>query len=49
MPRECRHINELINSYMSAYHVPDGLIGKFEALIVRSFANDLLNVKMENF
>jgi hypothetical protein len=38
-----------IASYMSAYRVPDGLIGKFEALIVRSFANDLLNVRMENF
>lgn len=36
-----------IASYVSAYEVPDGLIGKFEALIVRSFANDLLNVRME--
>ncbi|AHE57335.1 hypothetical protein NX02_28800 [Sphingomonas sanxanigenens DSM 19645 = NX02] len=36
-----------IASYASAYEVPDGLIGKFEALIVRSFANDLLNVRME--
>jgi len=38
-----------IASYMSAYEVPNRLIGKFEALLVRSFANDLLNVKMENF
>jgi hypothetical protein len=38
-----------IATYMSAYQVPDGLIGKFEALLVRSFANDLLNVRMENF
>ena len=38
-----------IASYVSAYQVPDGLVGKFEALIVRSFANDLLNVRMENF
>ncbi|MCR0980861.1 hypothetical protein [Roseomonas populi] len=38
-----------IASYVSAYQVPDGLIGKLEALIVRSFANDLLNVRMENF
>jgi hypothetical protein len=38
-----------IASYMSAYKVPDQHIGKFEALIVRSFANDLLNVRMENF
>jgi len=38
-----------IANYMSAYSVPDGLITKMEALIVRSFANDLLNVRMENF
>lgn len=38
-----------IASYCSAYEVPDALIGKFEALLVRSFANDLLNVRMENF
>ncbi len=38
-----------IASYVSAYEVSDGLIGKFESLIVRSFANDLLNVRMENF
>lgn len=37
-----------IASYCSAYQVPDALIGKFEALIVRAFANDLLNVRMEN-
>ena len=36
-----------IASYCSAYEVPDQLIGKFEALIVRAFANDLLNVRME--
>jgi len=38
-----------IASYMSAYEVQDSLIGKFEALIVRSFANDLLNIRMEHF
>lgn len=38
-----------IASYVSAYSVPPALIGKLEALIVRSFANDLLNVRMENF
>jgi hypothetical protein len=38
-----------VASYCSAYEVPDQLIGKFEALIVRAFANDLLNVRMENF
>jgi hypothetical protein len=36
-----------IAHYMSAYEVAEGLIGKFEALIVRTFANDLLNVRME--
>lgn len=38
-----------IAAYASAYEVPYGLIGKFEALIIRTFANDLLNVRMENF
>ena len=38
-----------VASYCSAYEIPDQLIGKFEALIVRAFANDLLNVRMENF
>ncbi len=35
--------------YLSAYHVADGLIGELESLLIRGFANDLLNVKMENF
>jgi hypothetical protein len=38
-----------IASYASAYEVADPFIGKIEALIVRAFANDLLNVRMENF
>lgn len=38
-----------IASYFSAYSVPDNMISKFEALIIRAFANDLLNVRMENF
>jgi hypothetical protein len=38
-----------IASYVSAYQVADGLIRKFEAVIVRAFANDLLNVRIENF
>lgn len=38
-----------IASYFSAFEVPEILIGKFEALIVRAFANDLLNVRMEKF
>ena len=36
-------------SYFSAYRVTDGLIDEVEALLVRSFANDLLNSKMERF
>lgn len=37
-----------IASYCSAYEVPDSMISKFEALIIRAFANDLLNVRMES-
>ena len=37
-------------SYVSAYEIaPKDMIPMFEALIIRAFANDLLNVKMENF
>jgi len=35
--------------YFSAYHVPDVMINTLEAMLVRSFANDLLNVRMEKF
>jgi DNA-binding transcriptional regulator YdaS (Cro superfamily) len=35
--------------YFSAYWVVDGMIEEIEALIVRSFANDLLNKRMERF
>jgi hypothetical protein len=35
--------------YVSAYEVSPGLIGNLESLLIRSFANDLLNVRMENF
>jgi hypothetical protein len=35
--------------YFSAYHVDDGMIDDLEALMVRSFANNLLNVRMEKF
>jgi|SRR5271165_7462853 len=37
-----------IARYLSVYQVPDRFISKLEALIVRSFANDLLNVRMES-
>ncbi len=36
-------------SYFSAYEVADPMIEDLEALLVRSFANDLLNVRMERF
>ena len=35
--------------YFSAYQVENGMIDDVEALLVRGFANDLLNVKMETF
>ena len=35
--------------YFSAYHVDDGMIGDLEALMVRGFANNLLNVRRETF
>jgi len=36
-------------AYFSAYEVPDAMIDSLEALLVRGFANDLLNVRMEKF
>jgi hypothetical protein len=38
-----------LGGYISAYHVTSGLIGELESLLIRSFANDLLNTRMENF
>lgn len=38
-----------IAAYFSAYQVVDGMINEVEAMLVRSFANDLLNKKMERF
>ena len=36
-------------AYFSAYEVTSEMIDSFEALIVRAFANDLLNSRMERF
>lgn len=36
-------------AYVSAYQVPDAMINDLESMLVRSFANDLLNVRMEKF
>ena len=38
-----------IAAYFSAYDVAESMIGDLEALLVRSFANDLLNIRMEQF
>ena len=35
--------------YFSAYQIIDGMIDDVEALLIRGFANDLLNIKMERF
>jgi hypothetical protein len=35
--------------YFSAYYVADGMVDVVESLLVRSFANDLLNKRMETF
>ncbi|MBB6132430.1 transposase [Massilia aurea] len=35
--------------YFSAYHIDDGMIDDLEALMVRGFINDLLNVRIETF
>lgn len=37
-----------IAAYVSAYQVANGMINSLEAMLVRCFANDLLNVRMEN-
>jgi hypothetical protein len=36
-------------SYFSAYEVTDGMVDEVEAMLVRGFANDLLNARMERF
>lgn len=36
-------------TYFSAYQIDTGMIDDLEALLVRGFANDLLNAKMETF
>lgn len=41
-------LNDLA-AYVSAYEVDGAMINDLEALLVRGFANDLLNVRMERF
>lgn len=38
-----------IACYFSAYSVSTGMIDDLEALLIRSFANNLLNIRMETF
>lgn len=38
-----------IATYISAYAVVDGMIDEVEAMLMRCFANDLLNARMEQF
>lgn len=45
---ESVQLHELAH-YFSAYEVADELVNDLESLLVRAFANDLLNVRMEKF
>lgn len=49
--RICKTQLELsdIAAYLSVYEVDEPMINSLEALLVRGFANDLLNVRMEKF
>lgn len=50
--RQIRNVNVRLHelaTYVSAYEVADGMIGDLESLLIRAFANDLLNKRMENF
>ena len=38
-----------ISAYFSAYEIDKAMINDLEALVVRAFANDLLNARMERF
>ena len=51
-PRQPRRTQLRLNdlaAYVSAYEVDSARINDLEALLVRGFANDLLNVRMERF
>lgn len=48
-PKGCQLWLHEMASYFSAYAVDDGMIDDMEALLIRAFANDLLNVRMETF
>lgn len=51
-PRQPRRMQLRLNelaAYFTAYEVETGMIDELEALLVRGFANDLLNERMERF
>lgn len=48
-PRKTQVILSDIAAYISVYEVDTPMISSLEALLVRGFANDLLNVRMEKF
>jgi hypothetical protein len=48
-PKETRLELSDLAFYFSAYQVDVGMIDDLEALMVRGFANNLLNVRMETF
>jgi DNA-binding XRE family transcriptional regulator len=48
-PRERRVPLSDLAQYFSAYQVDLGMIDNLEALLVRGFANNVMNVKMERF
>lgn len=48
-PKKTAMLLSHIAAYVSVYEVDDPMIGSLEALLVRGFANDLLNVRMEKF
>ncbi len=48
-PKKTQVILSDIAAYISVYEVDTPMISSLEALLVRGFANDLLNVRMEKF
>jgi hypothetical protein len=46
---DCCKCAQSLATYFSAYQIVDGMVNKLEALLVRSFANNLLNKRMETF
>lgn len=51
--RRMRRVSDLtladLAAFVTVYEVAEAMIDEVEALLIRTFANDLLNIKMENF